>query len=132
MGIKFKHGHQFWLKNGAELDYIYYDFQVRAKEIKRELHPDAGGDLESFQDFSADCDWVVKCFARHGIGDVPSSHQVVEEKEQQELRRYPLVLLRASQYYARNKEQVKARRKIKKEKDADTKRHQISGVRSPQ
>lgn len=58
----------FWLANEGELEYLYHDFKVRARQVKAELHPDRGGLTSDFQALSALCEAVQHAFNKRGIG----------------------------------------------------------------
>jgi len=67
LGIPFINRQYFWLANEADLEYLYDDFVKAAKVIKCRLHPDRGGNTESFARFSKHCSMVVNAFRKHGI-----------------------------------------------------------------
>lgn len=69
LGVAFKRGRPgFWLRNEGELEYIYSDFVKAARARLADLHPDRGGDPESFGSLSVQVDRVKDAFHRRGIG----------------------------------------------------------------
>lgn len=87
LGVPFKKGGSFWHTNEGELHYIFADFEKAARERKRDLHPDAGGDHESMVALNAACEVVYKAFAKRGIGPLPSAAQREQAKEERELQK---------------------------------------------
>lgn len=89
LGVPFKLRYSFWFANRDELPYIYHDFHVKAKQVKRELHPDTPetGNVEEFKTFSAACDLVERQFRIRGIGSqlnaVAREAEALERKARQ-------------------------------------------------
>lgn len=79
LGIQFRRGQGFWLRNEADLDFIFEEFKRRSREVKSELHPDAGGDATEFKAFGAACGVVERAFAARGIGVTPISTACAKE-----------------------------------------------------
>jgi len=66
--IPFNNRWDFWTNNQDELEYIYNDFIRESKKIKCLLHPDNGGDTETFTRFNGFCQKFANTFHNHGIG----------------------------------------------------------------
>ncbi len=75
LGIPIKIACSFWQANLDQLPYLYRDFQVKARQVKRELHPDTPqtGNAAEFRKFSAACDLVERQFRIRGIGEQPNA-----------------------------------------------------------
>jgi hypothetical protein len=80
LNIPFKNTFHFWIDNEAELDYIYDDFIRESKKLKCRLHPDNGGDEESFSRFNKFCLMALSSFCAHGIGRV-SIFNLLEQRK---------------------------------------------------
>jgi len=82
LGIPFINRQYFWLANEADLEYLYDDFVKAAKVIKCRLHPDRGGNTESFARFSKHCSMVVNAFRKHGIDQRDTIIRLQEREDQ--------------------------------------------------
>lgn len=88
LGIDHRPGNNFWVINAGRLEYIFYDFQQRARELKRELHPDTpGGDEDKFQAFNNHCAAMEAAFQRRGIGPQLTAASRQEQIDHKEARK---------------------------------------------
>lgn len=86
LGVSYKRGPSFWLENEADLEFILSDFKRSARAAKRKLHPDARGDTAQFAALSAASDFVLRAFARHGVGERVSARALERENKDKSVR----------------------------------------------
>ncbi len=105
LGVPFKLRYSFWYANRDELPYIYHDFQVKARQLKRELHPDTPetGNAAEFRVFAAACELVERQFRAHGIGNQPTA----VEREAKAADRKERVRAYRNAYHGARPEKVK-------------------------
>lgn len=88
MGINYRGtAHSFWANNEADLEYIYQEFETKARELKSRYHPDRvdTGDAEKYKELVDSCDLMERQFEAHGAIKV-SALQREERKEMREAR----------------------------------------------
>lgn len=76
LGIEFRtvKGQDFWQANAHLLHAIWKEVQIEARNMMRDLHPDAGGKSEEFRDFLESYDRVKLQFTRNMPPELPSDH----------------------------------------------------------
>lgn len=97
-------GGGFWFKNEHQLEYLFYDMCQRAKPIKVALHPQNGGDSLEFAAFVTAFDQAKRAFFRHGVGDSSSAAMLIQEREDQYIRK--LASARLTAHRAREKKRL--------------------------